>query len=228
MRYAEAETRRILDRISQSGAWIHWTDHYSEPGYTTGDDPPGRWIVMADWNARATYDPRTRTRTIIDDTMPRLGAILERLGHSTEWADEWETCQMCAGAFRTSPDCYAWRRSAYPSQDGWICHECAEDDPDILDMIREELTNNPRSAWTLPGDPCSLLGLVQANRRSFENGLHPGQDDDPERITQALRQADIDHLYWIPYVGQFDIAFHVLVAPADLQRAQQALTDLRP
>jgi hypothetical protein len=68
---------------------MRWTAEYAEPGYT----PDGsRGILFANWNHFSK----------------KAGELLERYGYTLEWSDEWDTCEDCNKAVRTSGDCYGW------------------------------------------------------------------------------------------------------------------------
>lgn len=164
---------------------------YAERGYTD----PKRGILFANWN----HFP------------PKVTDLLERMGYAIEWSDEWSTCDDCGKAVRTSPDSYGWRASFYLANEcEIICHECVTSDPDVY---VEAHLNNTSKALTIDVD-LAALGFERINADHFENGLHPGQNDDPKTIAKNV-PAGYDFVFAIPSVGQFDINFDLWIRPME-------------
>jgi len=185
---------------NQPGAYFSTYSGYAEPGY---DDPKSGLVVLGNWNPHGE-----------DMVMPRIGAILEKLGAELEWEDEWEACSECEKLVRTSPDSYRWTRSYWESEDGAICQDCLLDDPsDYL----EYLEGNPNTANTLDFD------LEDQGYRhvpeSYENGLYGGQCDDPHLIAESLGELGIQRfIFEINSVGQFDLAFSVWIHKSEYHK----------
>ncbi len=170
---------------------LQFAKEYAELGYTN----PTRGILFANWN----HLPR------------ELSDVLERYGYAIEWSDEWATCDDCSNAVRISADSYGWRRAYYMLDDcSIVCHECARKD---LDSFEEYLLNNANVADTFDID-WSARGFVKHNARHYENGWHPGQNDDPREIVKHLA-SDLEWLFAIPSVGQFDVSFDLWVRPIE-------------
>ena len=94
-------TRAVVSEIANMG----YAHAYAEPGYTALK----HGILLANWN----MFPRNLVR------------ILERMGYTIEWSDEWATCDDCSRAFRIHSDSYFWK-PAYTQVEGiLICHDCA-------------------------------------------------------------------------------------------------------
>lgn len=167
---------------------------YAEPGYS------GDLIAFGNWNGV------NLSRT---DAMPRLAAILERLGFQVEWSDEWARCSHCNKAVRTSPDSYGWTPS-YIAGDGELsCSECALDDPAGL---LESYEGREESALTLNVDPGEHGYFKPDALDGIDTGYHPGQDGDPRVVARALRKANVDRfLFVIDSVGQFDSRWSVWI-----------------
>lgn len=93
---------------------VEYHHAYAEPGYT---DPECGIIATGNWNS------------VDEDDMPeRLSELLERLGVSCEWSDEWSSCGGCGKLVRTEPDCYDWEPSYHISDSDIYCRECRAPD----------------------------------------------------------------------------------------------------
>jgi uncharacterized protein with PIN domain len=62
--------------------------------------------------------------------------LLEKLGYSVEWSDEWTTCADCQGALRTVEDSFIWIPYFKEIEGDTVCLDCCpkeeeeeEDDP---------------------------------------------------------------------------------------------------
>ena len=166
---------------------MEWSPGYAEPGY----DDPKRGILFADWN----------------DASRRVQDILERAGYSCEWHDEWSTCSECGKAVRTSGDSYGWQQSFWMPEDSGeiICNECIEPTEYLA-----SLENKTHICSTLRSIDPSDYGYVQL-QDGFENGFHPGQNDDPKKIYSQLRANGETRplIFVLDSTGQFDIGFSV-------------------
>jgi len=166
---------------------LGYAKEYAEPGYTD----PAKGILFANWN----YFPRG------------VADILENYGYEIEWSDEWDFCSDCNKAFRTSGNSYSWQPS-YADLDGSrICIECLQQDPT---EYLESLEDNPRRALNIDGIDPADYGYTMLEGE-YENGWHPGQNDDPKAIYKNLRAEGFKKplLFQIDSVGQFDISFVV-------------------
>jgi hypothetical protein len=172
---------------------VQWSPGYAEPGY----DDPKRGILFANWN----------------DVSKRVCDLLERAGYSCEWQDEWSMCSECGKAVRTLADSYGWQQSFWiPENSGEIiCNKCI-DPTEYL----ESLENKTYSCNTLRNIDPSEYGYVKL-QGDFENGLHAGQNDDPEEIYQDLRVRGETRplIFVLDGVGQFDMKFSVWVKLKD-------------
>ncbi len=155
-----------------------WCEDYAEPGYTAGE----RGVAFGNWNHAE-----------------REGDILEKMGFSIEWHDEWATCGGCYKAVRTQADSYSWVPS-YKLGDGEIyCKDCLLDDPE--DYIRSVLIDEGGS---------ETFGLMLSKHGfqldgSFESGFHEGQIADPRQELEKIRKlTDRNPVLQIDNVGQFD------------------------
>lgn len=201
--------RAVLDSADPLTYGVEdWATEYAEPGY----DAPKAGILFGNWNDKTQYDTTTRTFRTLDTRPSRFAKIAEAAGYTCEWYDEWATCDDCYKAVRTSPDSYGWRRSyAILERDSaFLCAECVKADPAAY---LEELLDNPRRADTLDLDLAGF-GFTKYNG-TYENGMHPGQTDDPTKITADIRAAHgpVEIVFQIPAVGQFDIEFTAWYRP---------------
>lgn len=206
--------RRILDAGCMDDAIL--TFGYAEPGYGTGDDDI---VAIGNWNDRTRWDRESRRAVVVDNTPSRVAKLLEKLGVSLEWEDEWTLCADCYRAVRTQADSYSWTRSYTDTDDGPVCEDCTLKDPA---GYLASLEGNHRTAITLAVNPEHHGYKLLAD--DFQNGLYGGQSADPARIAKHLESCGIyRYIFRIDSVGQFDLSFSVFVhedemdlAPSDL------------
>ena len=191
---------------------------YADPRYGAAD----AIIVLGNWNTRDKYDPTRTTPLTKDETLPaRLARVLERIGAEVEWYDEWAQCSECYRAIRTEPDSYSWRPAfAWLDDCSIVCSRCLLGD--VNDSIESgEYVNNADKAitWT---DGATLEGAgwtqwAPGDPRQYENGWHPGQDDDPKDVLATILADDPDAevLFLISDIGQFDLRFVALTRDRD-------------
>jgi hypothetical protein len=213
--------RKLFEPWMEDQRHIHdWCSEYGEPGYSTRHDAETPSIWLGDWwchchepfpgrTEKQANDPRPLHR--ISDHYPRLFRQLEAQGVEFEWYDEWMIDWEGGGkCYRTSGDSYSWMPSAIYDDGGDILSP----DSDIEDWI-EYVANDPHkcllSRVHSAGD-IEAVGFESYNGR-YESGWHPGQDDDPDKITQKIRREtglDEDELtivFVITGNGQFDTEF---------------------
>lgn len=195
---------------------------YAEPGYGFDDSV----IVLGDWNPRnvpgadgdrwKSTDPRV--------TMPvRLARSLERVGASIEWCDEWYRCDGCQKAVRATGDSYSWKPSYAATEDGIYCHTCLIDagEDGISDYI-----NDTQKVLTWCGSSHVVsLGFIKwepGDEHTYENGWHPGQDDDPQSIYDAILaryesndKPAPDVVFFLDESSQFYIRFSAYVRDSE-------------
>lgn len=165
---------------------LGWSADYAEPGYTAGP----RGVLTANWN----YFPSDITD------------ILEHAGYSCEWSDEWTTCDECGKLVRTSADSYAWQTFSV------VLNDCETVCLDCLDRAEylESIEDNPRTACVQEIDP-GAHGYVRVSEPGeYENGFHPGQNDNPKAILARLHAYGRRNIVFrIPETSQFYITFEV-------------------
>lgn len=118
--HTRPEYLRQLERAATSEVEnMGYAPGYAEPGY----EQPRKGVLMADWNVL----PR------------RFDEVLERLGYSVEWSDEWATCEDCNRAVRTQPDGWDWKPGYQVDESEIVCKECwAEAHPPEEESEEEE------------------------------------------------------------------------------------------
>lgn len=162
------------------------SSEYAEPGYSQ----PSKGVLFANWN----HFPRG------------IDSILERYGFAIEWSDEWTTCEECGRAVRTSADSYGWQPSyALVREYSIVCVDCLKND---AESYLESLENHPTRALNLLDIDPVTYGYVKVEG-NLENGLHPGQNDNPHQIYARLHPKYPRLLFRVDGVGQFDIGFSV-------------------
>lgn len=199
---------------------------YGEPGYdmpTPTDPNPTPLVIFGNYWHRSgsKWDRIGRERGRLCpswmDSHPRLFAQLEAQGVDFAWCDEW--IEIADKAYRSTHDSYGWQPSF------WFCGQWDEyatlDDlaDNDLSLLTDDYVNNPRAAINLRGFDATRLvdaGWKQVNG-VFQNGWHPGQDDDPVTLTDEWRKDNPtdDIVFVIDGVGQFDIDFLMFVKPLD-------------
>lgn len=165
--------REIESRID----CITWAPGYAEPGYSD----PEAGVFFGDWNTISVYNRETQR---CEEYLPghnivkRLGDLLEKAGAEIEWYDEWTTCCDCGKAIRTSANSYCWTPYfVWANECEIVCLDCADE------SVLDQYINEPRKC--VPPYLKKLLvraGFEQINRDEYENGFHPGQNDDPQKI----------------------------------------------
>ena len=163
---------------------LGWAREYAELGYSD----PEKGILFANWNkfCREATD------------------LLESAGYEIEWSDEWTTCGECGKAMRTNPDSYGWQPSYFLVNDcEMLCIDCLD-----VEEYLESLEDNPRQALNDHISPADY-GYIKLEGE-FENGLHPGQNDNPKNIYERLHAAGHKRLLFnIDEVSQFYITFSI-------------------
>jgi len=164
--------------------WITCASEYAEPGYSN----PDGLILFGNWN----------------EFSRDAGDLLERAGYELEWEDEWTLCGDCGKAIRTSPDCYQWTPYYH------IFNDCEVVCLDCIDWkgYLESIENNPRSCC-LPQCNPEEYGYRQYNG-TYENGLHMGMNDNPNKILKELQDKGFKHIIFrLAASSQFYIEFEV-------------------
>jgi hypothetical protein len=179
---------------------------YAEPGYGDG------LVALGNWNSWGSY-PAPKDRRHIANLPRRVGDILNKLGFTLDWNDEYCECSRCYRPVRTQPDSYRWERSYFELDGEIVCISCLSDE-DKKDYL-QEIEGDYRKAVPSIISPDDF-GYHKVGG-TFENGLYGGQADSPEKIAAALETANINKfVFRISGVGQFDVHFEVYIHKDEL------------
>jgi hypothetical protein len=182
--WPEAERQSYLRSATQALECLESATEYGELGY----DQPKHGILFANWN----YFSRG------------IGDLLERIGYSIEWEDEWCRCDNCGKALRTSPDSYSWQPSYIENIETGerYCHDCFTED----DIATFE--DNPGRALNDHINPADYG--YEKIEDGFESGWYPGQNANPKEIyARLVANGHKRILFVIDSTGQFDLRFSV-------------------
>ncbi|MCK9571432.1 hypothetical protein M0R72_20960 [Candidatus Pacearchaeota archaeon] len=195
-----SRVEKLLDYAERFGHYIQLVDGCCEPGY---DDKP---VVLGNWNSETRWDGEKHIT--VNNIMPRIAKLLEKLGYEIEWEDEWSVCEDCGKAIRAEPDSYSWQPSYATIGDCIIiCHDCIKSNP--VDYL-EELSGNPEKCLTFD-IPLDEYGYVMYDC-GYEVGWYQGQNANPKKIVKELRAKGItDFIFVMDDVNQFDCEFSVWV-----------------
>lgn len=175
---------------------IAMMDDYAEPGYRL--ESHDGIVVTGNWNTRYGRDGEPG-----DNTPRLLSEILEALGVSLEWDDEWDECAECYDAVRVVGNSYQWRPYYIWTSDGPVCGDCLAGElgvDSLTNLLEGEtaLINNPDNAITF----ANAAELEHAGWREYssghQTGWHDWMDADPKRVYAAIRseynsgETDID------------------------------------
>ena len=186
---ARKRVQRVADICEASRGHMGYVQFhhagYGEPGY---DDPEIGIIATGNWNNDDEYDREKRERVVTSTLPKRVAELLEKLGVSIEWEDEWSECSDCGKLVRTSADSYSWQPSYVCGDGELLCHDCVEEDPE---EHLKSLEGNPSVCNTLENIDPTEHGYVAFNEDSYESGWHPGQTDDPKTVAKELRERGV-------------------------------------
>jgi hypothetical protein len=174
---------------------IEYVGHYGEPGYSD----PEKGIIFTNWN----------------DVPKKLIERIENAGYACEWSDEWYCDYDHDKAWRTVGDSWGWTCSLMFG-DGYVLTP----DDDIQEWIDAcEITNHYNTV-TAAMPTCFSQDDIEAQGwklfpETYENGFHPGMDDNPKKIAKKLL-GDYDAvLFQIQDAGQFHLSFKVYTRKDD-------------
>lgn len=194
---------------------LDWYEKYAN----TREDS-GKGILVADWNnfprmAASDSHRSEEGKTARDFNWGKgykFQDILERMGYNLEWSDQTCRCDHCGGCIMSDISYYHGDTAHYAilGDCDSVCEDCIR--KDFVEEYLEGLDNNPRTAVHIAGINPALYGYTEIEC-GFENGFHPGQTDDPQKIYKELRARGYDRiLFEIFDRGQFDVHFCVWAA----------------
>lgn len=198
-------------------------DEYGEPGYHTDGTETSMIVLGSYWCRCDKFGADYQDGSALHDIArhyPKSFELLEERGVVFEWYDEWTVDHgrhvgeypnivVTSKAYRTTGDSYSWQPSAIITDDG----ELLTPDDDIETWI-SYVVNDPHRAIpsdVYTGDDLLAAGFTKHNG-TFEHGWHPGQDANPEEITERVHAMHgegtvLDVVFVIDGTGQFDMAF---------------------
>jgi hypothetical protein len=125
-----------------------------------------------------------------------------------EWSDEWHQCSDCYRIVRNSGDSYMWQPFyTMINECEPVCGDCLIKMGD--EALEDYVNNSDRVVTWCDESHLESLGWQRDNPRQYENGWHPGQDDNPATIMAGIQEADpnLDVLFWLDESSQFYIGF---------------------
>lgn len=215
----------VMERVQwiiRAGTGEEWGDGYTVTDVCTGYAEPGYGsddavVVFGNWNNTNKHGTEP---TKSDRAPSRMFDLIERAGAHGEWSDEWYQCSDCYRAMRCQPDSYMWTMyGAVVNECEPVCADCMRKD---TDSYLEEYINTPDRAVTWCGPrELSAAGWTKYagpdDERTYETGLHPGQDDDPRTVLAEILEDDptSEVVFLVDSVGQFDARWSAWVKVAD-------------
>lgn len=195
-------TQRVLDFLADAGYHIRSAEGYAEPGY---DDPKGL-VLFGDWNTpRFPHISGGEPLSKEESRIERGARILEALGNELEWDDEWTICADCCKAVRTNGYCWGWTPS-YKEIDGeCVCGGCLAADPDAY--FAEIDGGGTHTIDSIDAEKHGYIRVVEG----YERGLHPGMNDHPDAINEALEEKGVERWFYTIYPSQFSVSFDLWV-----------------
>jgi hypothetical protein len=184
-------------------------------GYAPGSGDPDVIVVTANWNTETEYDRETGTHRELDNSLSRLGDLLERIpGVETDWSDGISRCDGCNRAIQTQASSWGWTPPYVVTEGEIICTGCIADDPGPVVASLQGTTNmlSPSLQIDLGEHDYTQIPC------EFESGFHPGQNDSPQAVADLLRQLGLtNYIFQVEEVGQFDAEWSVWVEDQQLQ-----------
>lgn len=175
-----------------------------------GKDSEGNcYVIFGDWNSRNKFVEIAREVLGIENLKDHE---LERMMEAEfVFSDEYTTCDDCGTVIAYNRDVSS--RPQYFEGDGFICClDCFEREWDYQKEYLERRINNYNNAnELLSNEQLKELGFTRYNVTPFVNGLYEGQDDNPEKIYNELKDKYEDILFSIDSYGHFETEFSVWV-----------------
>lgn len=144
----------------------------------------------------------------------RNGDILEK-AFNICFADEYNSCSGCGKLIKTSPSYYGDLPEYLHTDCEILCSDCYTDD-DVIGLYLNDVNKAVNSRQLKKS--LEKHGFI-CYRDNLESGFHPGQTDNPHKISQEL-EAEIPGAEWIFCIdgaGQFDIRFSLWYRPVGVE-----------
>lgn len=209
--------RAVLDKLLDEN--YEYAHEYGEPGYSFSYAAETPIFVMADWWCRCGKHPRTgrnkpyaqsRGEEDLIQPMdlhdhashyPRIFQQMEEQGVEMHFYDEWTVVDD--KAYRTAADSYTWQSSILFTEWGDVLTP-----DDGIEPWIDYVKNDPdRCLTTWSAD--DLPPEWEKWNGRFESGWHPGQTDDPKKITDDIQaeHPGADILFLLDENSQFYVGF---------------------
>lgn len=186
-------------------------------GWATGSGAANVIIFTANWNEETQYNRETGEHQVLDNSLHRLGDLLERLPEvEIAWSDCISRCSECNRCIVTEAQYYGWTRPYVILEGEIICTGCIQNDPQPL---LDYLEGNTQEALV----PALNIDLAQHGYTrlpiEFQSGLHPGQIDTPQAVAELLDQLGLEEhfIVQVSEVGQFDSHWYMWIDNDSLQ-----------
>lgn len=163
-------------------------------------------ILVNSWHDIKQCEKQIITSGLITEIpdILRDGDILEK-AFDICFSDEYNSCSGCGKLIKTSPSYYGDLPEYLYTDCEILCSDCYTDD-DVIDLYMNDADKavNPRQlkkSLEKHGFTCY--------RDNLESGFHPGQTDNPHKISKELEKEipGAEWIFCIDGAGQFDIHF---------------------
>lgn len=214
VKLSDETVRAILERFQDQHV-MDYASGYGEPGYAIdgwcddGEETP--YVVLGDYWCRCDKfgqdQPGRNKLHNIAAHWPKLFERLEAQGVEFEWYDEWMVDYESDKAYRTQPDSYSWQPSVIVTEScEWLT---PSDDLTTWVEWAAESSTHAIPATIARGVDLEALGFT-CWESGLENGWYPGQDADPAKVKDAIRESegdDTEVVFSLDHTGQFDVEF---------------------
>lgn len=182
----------------------------------TVDDKFSPFLIVYGWDELETINAEMKPWTDeYEDGLYEWDDLVEY-----GFSDQFGACSECGDLVETSPTHYGWQPEYAEFEFGSpVCHTCIQEN--FAEEYIELHVNNARRLINVHVVDPTEYGWVDLELRK-ETGYHPGQNDDPQAVLNALAAEDIDVIFH-GRVGQFDVNWSVLVPEGKEQQAREAL-----
>lgn len=140
------------------------------------------------------------------DLDPRIEDLLRQKGYETYFSDSLASCDNC---YKFCNLYYGDQELPVVINDELFCPNCVRSD--FQDEYVELLINDPSIANHLLNDKILESYGFKLFKNDLASGLHPGQNDDPKKIFNAIKDKFNQIIFSIDNVGQFDVHFSIWI-----------------
>lgn len=218
-------SKKVFEVIRKSDFNLRITDN-DDPSLVLEDGTPTPFFIVDDWeDVHGLY-------AAVRLAVPELNLpvaekytdldFLTSLGMDWGFADSYEVCSQCSALISTQPSSYGW------TPDFWVdtvnsailCGNCIRADSEYY---LDSLVNDPARANTiLTTEELEQNGFRRVNVEEYENGFHPGQNDNPRQIFETLQaeHPEAEVIFHINGNGQFDTRFSAYIREQEDEEEQ--------